>query len=444
MPQVPRVAGESTVVHMGVGAFHRAHQAWYTHRASAAADPWGIVAFTGRSPEQAQILQARGGAYTLLTRGADGDRFEEVASIRSAHDGSDRATFEAAIADPATRVVTLTITEAGYRVAADGGLDMAAPVVESDLRHAVGDPDAPIATAPVRLALALAARRAAGAPSLTVISCDNLSGNGEVTRSVVRDAAAVIAPALPGWIDDNVVFRSSMVDRITPRTTMADVDEVERVTGIRDEGTVVTEPFSEWVIEDGFAGPSPAWDLAGARTVDDLAPYEERKLRILNGAHSLLAYHGLLRGFDDVAGAFDDPLLRATVEEYWEVAAASCALPAAEIADAVQATRERFSNPRIRHQLAQIALDGVHKLPHRIVPVLDHAVRAGLPVRAPASVIAAWRFSGDHSLADVEALLSGVGDARRADVMLAAIGAEFRRLEGDTAGATRNAGAVRS
>lgn len=444
MPQRPQGIDGHTIAHLGVGAFHRAHQAWYTHLASGRDDSWGIVAFTGRSPEQAQILQAREGAYTLITRGADGDAFTQITSIRSAHDGAGRARWESVIADPQTRIITLTITEAGYRLGVHGRLDTAAPDVEADLRHALHSPDAPISTAPVRLALGLAARRTAAGPPLTVISCDNLSGNGEIARSVVLAAAFVLDPTLPDWIEENVAFVSSMVDRITPRTTADDIAEVERATGIRDEGAVVAEPFSEWVIEDRFAGPRPEWERGGARLTADLAPFEERKLRILNGAHSLLAYHGLRRGFDDVAGAFADPHLRSLVEDYWVIAAASCVLPAAELEEAIDATRRRFANPRIRHQLAQIALDGAHKLPHRIVPVLEHAVRSGVAADVPASVVAAWCLNGGHSAAEAAALVSGVEDASAADAMRAAIGRELRRLEDDPAGASRRAGAVRS
>jgi len=444
MPQGLHPTDDRTVAHLGVGAFHRAHQAWYTHRASDAEDPWSIVAFTGRSPEQARILRAREGTYTLVTRGADADEFSEITSIRSAHDGAERETWDTVVADPRTRVITLTITEAGYRLGADGRLETASPVVVADLRRALQDPGAPILTAPVRLALGLAARRAAGSPPVTVISCDNLSGNGEIARSVVIDAAAALDPSLPRWVDDNVAFRSSMVDRITPQTTADDVDEVERATGVRDEGTVVAEPFSEWVMEDGFAGPRPAWDRVGAQVVPDLAPFEERKLRILNGAHSLLAYHGLLNGFEDVAGAFADPQMRTLVEEYWGVAAASCVLPRSEIDGVIAATRSRFSNPRIRHRLTQIAQDGAHKLPHRVVPVLEHAIRSGDAADVPASVIGAWVRHGGRTSDDVRSLLAGVTDAAVADAMLTAIERELRRLDGEPADAFRGVGAVRS
>jgi fructuronate reductase len=431
----------STIVHLGVGAFHRAHQAWYTHRASTSDDPWSIVAFTGRSPEQARLLQASGGSYTLITRGPDGDRFERIDSIRSAHDGADRPAWEQAVGAPDTRLITLTVTEAGYRADVHGNLDLADAAVVADLRAARSGADAALATAPVRLASGLAARRSADAGPLTVISCDNLPGNGAITRAVVLQAAAELDPALPAWIDANVGFRSSMVDRITPRTVPADIDAVERATGIRDEAAVVTEPFSEWIIERGFTGPD--WERADVRLTDDLAPYEERKLRILNGAHSLLAYRGLLAGHEHVADAFADPAVHEQVEEYWASAAESCSLPRPELDEAVDATRGRFANPRIRHALAQIALDGEIKLRHRVVPVLAHAVRSGGSASAPASAIAAWmRWSGASGHA-LDGLLTG-HDADVAAAMRAAIEREIRRLGEMSAGAVPRAGAVRS
>jgi fructuronate reductase len=401
-----------TIAHLGVGAFHRAHQAWYTDRAAAVGEPWRIAAFTGRSATQARLLEARGGRYTLITRGADGDAISEVRSIRSVHDGADAHAWQTTVAEPDTRILTLTITEAGYR---DG-------------------------TAATRIARGLQARRSAGGEPLTVISCDNLSDNGGVTRSVVFDAAMAIDHRLADWIDDNVVFLSSMVDRITPRTTDADIDAVERATGIRDHGTVVTEPFSEWAIEEGFAGPRPAWDRVGVRTVCDLGRFEQRKLRILNGAHSLLAYRGLLRGFDDVASAFADPELREIVEDYWQSAAASCELPRAEIEEAIAATRTRFANPRIRHRLAQIAMDGAHKLPVRIVPVLAHALASGDRADAAASAIAAWAVHGGRSSQEIDQVL---GEDTAARAMRTAVDRGIRRLEGSTTRAARG-DAVRS
>lgn len=444
MSQEPEIAIESTIAHMGVGAFHRAHQAWYTHRASTPADPWDIVAFTGRSPEQARALQEAGCRYTLITRGAETDEHMVIDSIRAAHDGSERGAWEATVSDPRTHVITLTITEAGYRVDARDRLDLADAAVAADLRTAVSGSDAAITTAPVRLALGLASRRRSDAGPLTVISCDNLPRNGAIIRGAVLTAAMQIDPTLADWIDANVAFLSSMVDRITPRTRREDVDELERRTGVRDEAMVITEPFSEWIVEHGFAGSSPGWQRVGVQSAPDLAPYEQRKLRLLNGAHSLLAHRGLPAEYEFVADAFADPMLRDELEAYWRTAVASCTLPRGELDAAVEATRRRFANPRIRHSLAQIALDGRHKLRHRIVPVLEHAVRSGAPVTASAAPVAAWLIqSGSPSHALTE-MLSGVSDAVTAKAMRTAIEREIRRLGDTSAGAALRGDAVRS
>ncbi|MFE6996215.1 mannitol dehydrogenase family protein [Microbacterium sp. NPDC057659] len=427
MTDEPRDDGP-TVVHMGVGAFHRAHQAWYTQRAPHDGTPWGIVAFTGRSPDQARLLQRSGCRYTLVTRGADGDDFTRVRSIRSVHDGADRTAWLSAMAHPRTHVVTMTVTESGYRTDRLGRLDLTDPQVAADLHRVHAGTDAPVATAPVRLAVGLDSRRRAGAGPLTVISCDNLAGNGEVARRVVLAAAAEMDAALPRWIDENVAFRSSMVDRITPRTRPQDVDEVERATGIRDEATVVAEPFSEWVIEQDFAAPAPDWPGAGARPAADLAPFEQRKLRILNGAHSLLAYRGILAGHRDVAAAFADPAIRDAVEAYWRVAGPSCLLAADEVEESIAATRTRFANPRIRHELTQISADGERKLRERILPVLAHAILAGDDTSAPAGAVAAWLVTQARRPVALDDLLAGVTDAGMSEAMSAAIRLGIRRL----------------
>lgn len=444
MSRETRADDAPTVAHMGVGAFHRAHQAWYVERTSTSPDAWRIAAFTGRSPRQAQLLQRRRGRYTLVTRGADADGFTSIRSIRSAHDGADHGAWEATLASPHTHIVTMTVTEAGYRLDAHGRLDVSDPAVSRDLRSAVGGSDASITTMPVRLALGLAARRRAGAGAITIISCDNLRGNGEAARAGTLAAARVIDPSLTDWIDANVSFCASMVDRITPRTRPEDIDEVERQTGVRDHATVVAEPFAEWIIEDRFAGRRPDFAQMGVCLTADLEPFEERKLRILNGAHSLLAYLGLLRGHTDVAGAFDDPAVRDVVENYWDTAAASCSLSSAELRSAVDATRERFQNPRIRHPLDQIALDGTHKLRHRLVPVLEHAVRAGADATSPAAGIAAWVRHDSRSPDELAEVLSGVQDENTIVAMRAVIMREIRRLEKIPLGASARTEAVRS
>ena len=352
------------IVHLGVGAFARAHLAWYTQHATG--QPWGITAFTGRSPDMAEVLTAQDGRYTLVTRAADSDTAEVVDAVVAAHPGSDDTAWTTALAAPDTTVVTLTVTEQGYRAGSD---------------------------VPARLVAGLDARRRTGGGPVTLMSLDNLTHNGEVLRRAVRDA--VTDPGLQDWIDATVTFPSSMVDRITPATTDDDVAALAALPGSLDgdRAPVVTEPFTEWVVEDAFAGERPAWETAGARIVDDVTPYEQRKLWLLNGAHSLLAYLGLLLGHETVAQAMADPVCRAAVEQLWDEAAQELALPADEIAGARVALVERFANPRIRHTLVQIASGGSQKLPVRVVDVVRHRLdrdpAAGIGPGA-ATLLAAW------------------------------------------------------
>lgn len=353
------------IVHLGVGAFARAHLAWYT--AHADDEPWGITAFTGRSPDTADALDAQGCRYTLVTRAASGDDAEVVDTIVAAHPGSDSSTWRHMVASPATTVVTLTVTEQGYRSGSD---------------------------VPARLVEGLEARRAAGSGRIALVSLDNLTHNGDVLRNAVT--SAVSDPALQDWVDANVSFPSSMVDRITPATTDDDVAALAELPGALDGDhvPVVTEPFAEWVLEDGFAGiDRPAWETAGVRIVDDVTPYEQRKLWLLNGSHSLLAYLGLQLGHDTVASAMGDPVCRAAVEQLWDEAALELPLPEAEVAAARDALVDRFANPRIRHTLRQIAAGGSEKLPVRVVDVLRHRLdrdpSAGIGPGA-ATAIAAW------------------------------------------------------
>ncbi|MDP4332923.1 mannitol dehydrogenase family protein [Curtobacterium sp. A7_M15] len=353
------------IVHLGVGAFVRAHLAWYT--AHTDGEPWGITAFTGRSPDVADALAAQDSRYTLVTRAAEGDSAEVVDTIVAAHPGSDASTWRHLVASPETTIVTLTVTEQGYRSGSD---------------------------VPSRLVEGLEARRAAGSGPIALISLDNLTHNGEVLRDAV--VSAVADPAVQDWVEANVSFPSSMVDRITPATTDDDVQALAELPGALDGDRVpvITEPFAEWVLEDAFDGVDrPAWETAGVRIVDDVTPYEQRKLWLLNGSHSLLAYLGLLLGHETVASAMDDPVCRAAVEQLWDEAALELPLPDAEVAAARAALVDRFANPRIRHTLRQIAAGGSEKLPVRVVDVLRHRLdrdpSAGIGPGA-ATAVAAW------------------------------------------------------
>jgi fructuronate reductase len=377
------------IVHLGLGNFFRAHQAWYTAAAPDAAD-WGIAAFTGRSTALADALTGQDGLYTLVVRAADGDTGEVIGSVVAAHPGTDVGTWRDYLARPEVRIVTVTVTEAAYLRGPDGGLDASRDDLRADLAALRADPRAAVTTVPARLVAGLAARRAAGAGPLTVVPCDNLPDNGAVTARVVTDLAGLLDPILADWIRSTVSFVTTMVDRITPATTDDDIRAVARQTGRDDAAPVVTEPYTEWVLSGDFPGGRPAWDAAGARFVADVTPYERRKLWLLNGGHSLLAYAGGARGHETVAQAVADARCRRWVEEWWDEAARHLGLPADEISAYRAALIERWSNPRIQHRLAQIAADGSVKLPVRFLPVLRAERVAGRMPAGAVRAVAAW------------------------------------------------------
>jgi fructuronate reductase len=359
------------LVHLGLGGFFRAHQAWYTG-AAPDAESWGIAAFTGRSRSLADRLSRQHGLYTLVVRGPERDEASVQRAVAEALPGTDLAAWCERLARPGVAVVTLTVTEAAYRRDRDGGLDSGDPDVRADVAAVRGG--GAVRTVPGRLVAGLAARRAAGAGPLAVVSCDNLPGNGSVTARVVTELAEAADPALAGWIRERVCFVSTMVDRITPGTTEADV----------------TEPFTEWVLAGAFPAGRPGWEAAGARFVDDVHPYETRKLLLLNGGHSLLAYAGGARGHRYVAEAVADPVCRGWLDQWWQEAARYVPLAAADVAAYTAALLERFTNPRIRHTLAQIAADGSQKVPVRVLPVLRGERSAGRVPAGAVRILAAW------------------------------------------------------
>ncbi|MBB6405721.1 fructuronate reductase [Arthrobacter sp. AZCC_0090] len=399
------------IVHMGLGAFHRSHQAWYTQHAGDAAE-WGIASFTGRRPDAAAVLSDQDGLYTVVERSDEGDSFEIIGSIVEAVDGADVERFVELVSAPLTSVVTLTITEAAYRLGVDGKLDTEAPDVVADLAvladgSASSKPSTPLG----RLVRGLAARRDADAGPLSVVCCDNLSNNGTVARNAVVGMALAFDAGLAAWIDASVSFVSTSVDRITPRTTDADIDAVAAACGYRDESPVVAEPFHNWVLSGDFPAGRPRWEDAGAVFVDEIEPYENRKLWLLNGAHSLLAYAGQLRGHKTVAEALADDSCRRAVEDFWDEAAANLHGDDLRIPEYRAALLERFANSRIAHHLAQIAMDGSTKLRMRAVPVLRAERAAGRSGEAAARMIAAWSA--------YTASATGLQDPRAADIAAA-------------------------
>ncbi|ALV47595.1 oxidoreductase [Arthrobacter alpinus] len=390
------------IVHLGLGAFHRAHQAWYTQHASDGAQ-WGIAAFTGRRPDAATALSAQDGLFTLIERGGNGDKFELMTSIVEAHDGADVDALSKLVAAPTTALVTLTITEAAYNLAADGTLDLANPAVQSDIDilRALTAADATAAaddaghapaavTAAGRLVQALAARRSSGAGPIAVVSCDNLAHNATAARAAIGGLADVVDPGLGAWIAENVSFVGTSIDRITPRTTDAEIALVETECGYADSSPVVTEPFSDWVLSGEFPAGRPDWASAGAVFVDEIEHFENRKLWLLNGSHSLMAYAGQLRGHTTVAQALADPVCAVWITEFWDEAQANLPAEGLNIPAYRVALLERFGNARIAHHLAQIAMDGSSKLRMRAVPVLKAELAAGHSGAGAARMIAAW------------------------------------------------------
>ena len=387
-----RPAAPVRMVHLGLGNFFRAHQAWYTDH-TPDRDAWGIAAFSGRSPDLARSLQAQDGLYTLAALGPDGPAVEVVSSLSACLPATDHPAFLRLLGDARVQVLTLTVTESGYRRGRDGSLDTADPAVAGDLEKLRRSPCSPVSTVPARVLAGLAARRAAGAGPCTVLSCDNVDGNGQVLARVVRDAAGAVAPSLASWIEEHVAFPSSVVDRITPRPVESDLETVRAATGVPDPAAVVTEPYSEWILQDGFRAERPRWEDAGARFVPDVTAYERRKLLMLNGAHSLLAYLAPLRGHTTVAGAIADPVVRGRVEDWWDLARRHVPLTDDELARYRAELADRFANTGIRHLLSQIATDGSQKLPVRVLPVLRAEREAGRLPLAAVRTLAAWLLS---------------------------------------------------
>ncbi|WP_454778134.1 mannitol dehydrogenase family protein [Georgenia muralis] len=409
-----RPAAPVRIVHLGVGNFTRAHQAWYTEHAPDAGE-WGIAAFTGRRPDTAEALGPQDGLYTLITRHADGDSFEIISTLSAVHPATDAAAFLNYLRAPQTAIITTTVTEAGYMRGPDGHLAVGDPDVASDVETLRADPTTPVRTTPARLVAGFLARREAGAGAITVLPCDNLPDNGPTFRGVVVELAELVDPSLTGWMDENVSWATSMVDRITPATTDAERDAVRESQGYDDASPVPTEPFSEWVVSGEFPAGRPAWEEAGVKVVDDVHPFEQRKLWMLNGSHSLMAYAATILGHETVADAIADPVVRGWVEDWWDVAGEHLSVPTDDVARYRAALLDRYSNPRVRHLLAQIAADGSQKVPVRILPALRLERAAGRLPAGPVRALAAWVLHLQGHGAPVK-------DTREAEVVAAAQG----------------------
>ena len=398
---------QTGILHLGAGAFHRAHQAVYTEAAiEASGGDWGILAVSIRRPDTPRLLQAQQGLYTVETlhggetlRGGEpvhggearhgGDptdsAFCVIGCVRGAVTAPlDPAAVLRALAAPATQIVTLTVTEKGYTLRPDGALDFDHPDVAHDARNATV-PKSTIGW----LTTGLAARRRSDAPGVTVLSCDNLATNGAKLRAAVLAFAAATDPPLARWIDAEVRFPNTMVDCIVPATDDATRGRVSSALGCFDAACVQREPFAQWVIEDDFAGERPAWSAVGVEFVRDVAAHQQLKLHVLNLPHSLLAYFGLLRGFDFCREAMADPGVAAFADALIEEEVAP-ALPNLPVHAYWRTTRTRLCNPRIDHALRQIGEDGSVKLAQRALPLLIANVHAQRPTGRLAALIHAW------------------------------------------------------
>jgi fructuronate reductase len=378
------------MVHLGVGAFHRAHQAVFTEEANEmAGGDWGTVGISLRSSTSAEQLTPQGGLYTVGTRSGEGEERRLVGGLLKVITAPDdpQAAMDA-LTDPEVAVVTLTITEKGYALHPATGELM---FDQADIAHDLTSEGYPRSALGV-LARALEIRRQDGSQPLTLVSCDNLPANGRRLGSALVQFASALDPELGRFVDAEIPCPETMVDRIVPATTDEDLQRTAEALGLRDEGYVKTEPFRQWVIEDRFAGPRPAWERAGAMIVPEVAPYETAKLRLLNGPHSAIAYLGYLAGHDFVHEVMADADLARFVTELMDdeimpTVAEPDGMPLRAYAEDLRA---RFRNPSLQHRTWQIAMDGSQKLPQRLLGTIRDRIEQGAPFGRLATAVAAW------------------------------------------------------
>lgn len=405
-PAVDPRALEVGIVHLGLGAFHRAHQAVHTEDAAAATGEtrWGVLGVTQRSARVAEQLAPQDGLYGVLTQGRTATSLRVIGSLRGvAFPGTQTPEVLDRLAAPTTHVVSLTVTEKGYRRAPGGGPDLDDAGTQADLTALaaeLGAPGAgatdlrPAATSMGLLVRGLARRYATSGAPVTVVCCDNMVDNGAQVRRLVTGLLDAVpgAEALRGWVEESVRFPGTMVDRIVPATTEEHRALARGILGLRDEGLVVGEPFTQWVVEDDFAGPRPAWERAGATLTGDVAPYERAKLRVLNATHSTLAYLGALHGYRTIADAVQDPALeqvaRALIDE--DVLPTLTPPDGLDLHAYRDSVLERFANPSTGHTTLQVAMDGSQKLPFRLLATAADRLAAGAVPHAVARAVAAW------------------------------------------------------
>ena len=391
-PQYPRTNLQQNTVHLGVGGFHRAHQALYLDDLLALPDQprWGECGI-GVLPVDRRMrdaLRSQDFLYTLVERSATAQTARIVGSlVDSLLAPEDREAVLERMAAPETRILSLTITEGGYYID-EGTGDFQA--THPDIRHDLEHPDAPASSIGL-LAAALDRRRLRGLAPVTLMSCDNLQGNGHVLQKVLLAFIGLSNPTLQQWIEQNIAFPNSMVDRITPQTTPRDIAFVADHFGIEDAWPVVAEPFRQWVIEDTFANGRPAWEKVGAELTTDVAPYELMKMRLLNGSHLAMAYLGALHGFPFVHDILADPLFAAFIRAFMEeVTPVVPHIPGVSVTDYKATLMERFANPTINDQVTRICSEGSAKMPKWLLPSIAELSAQGAPTKLLSLVVAAW------------------------------------------------------
>ena len=388
-PAYTRADVSTGIVHLGIGAFHRAHQAVYVDDILARGDTrWGILGASLRSPAVQEQLSPQDGLFTVQVRDGTQQSARLIGSVKSVLVAPDSpAALIRALAHADVRLVTLTITEKGYKLDPGTGNLLED---DADLAHDYQYPDEPV-TALGFLYAALAERHRRGLKPFTILSCDNLPENGARTRNALLSFADRVDPLIADWIAGDGAFPSSMVDRIVPATLPEDIDALAALTGVTDLAMVKTEPFSQWVIEDDFSFGRPEFETVGVQMTTDVRGWEEAKLRLLNGAHSSLAYLGGLIGLDFMHQCIADPDLSAFLDCLWDEAAPTLRpVPGLDIPAYRRDLRQRFGNAALGHRTRQIAMDGSQKLPQRLLPSIRARLGEGLPFPALSLGVAAW------------------------------------------------------
>lgn len=428
-PTYDRSTVTAGIAHFGVGGFFRSHQAAYLDRLMnlGLAFEWGVCAIGALPQDRRMIdtLASQGGLYTLVAKHADGRREPRIVGsvVESLFGPDSPGAVVGRLADPDIRIVSLTITEGGYDTEAPS------PVFGHVLQ-------------------ALARRRSRGVAPFVVMSCDNLPHNGALTREAVRAIAAERDLELADWIAASVAFPSSMVDRITPVTTQDDIDALADEFGVHDRWPVVCEDYAQWVLEDDFPLGRPEWERAGVQLVEDVAPYELMKLRLLNAGHQVIGYLGYLAGHRYVHEACQDPLFAGLLDRFMEREATPTVppVPGVDLAAYRRSVLDRFANPHIADTLARICTDGSDRIAKFLVPVIRDNVRRGGEVGLAALTVAAWElycrsvddFNDRNRDAVVAAARSGsvlgleevFGDLQRDERFASACGAARRALRG--------------